>query len=218
MVFAKTIPLVLLALVLLSAPEICHGQWGGCRQVNYEYSLPTPAFQTQILRPDLMSSVRRLAILDFENGTRVPGLDRRVRTQFASALRSSGKYDVADVGAAFQQPCQVEAVLRSQYPIQILADCWRLYRAEAVLFARIDEFQSYSPLGIGFTAHIVDSQDAVLIATVNDFWSLGDPEIARAYRDWLRKRHRKCKDLKIYLKSPREFSAFVMDRIALELK
>ncbi|MCP4461985.1 MAG: hypothetical protein GY819_04200 [Planctomycetaceae bacterium] len=218
MVFARTIPLVLLAIAFVSPPEICQGQWGGCRQVSYEYSLPTPTFHTQILRPDLMNSVRRIAILDFENGTRVHGLDRRVRTLFAGALRSGGKYDVADVGAAFPQPCQVEAVLRSQYPIQILADCWRYYRAEAVLFARIDEFQSFSPLGIGFTAHIVDSQDAVLIATVNDYWSLDDPEIARAYRDWLRKRHRKCKDLQIYLKSPREFTAFVMDRISQELK
>ena len=212
----------ILAVVCLSALalncNIARAQFGICQPVHYEVLVPSPRFNTQLIRPDLMTEVRRIAILDVENGTRVRNLDRTVHKQLAGALRTSGRYDVADVSKAFQQPCQMEAVLRSQYPLQILADCWRFYRAEAVLFSRIDEFRSYSPMAIGFTAHIVDAQDAVLIATVNDFWSLGDPEIARDYHSWLRKRYRKCKDLEIYLHSPREFTAFVMDRIAQGLK
>ena len=198
--------------------DIACGQFGLCPPVHYQAITAPPNFATQLIRPDLLASVRRIAILSVENGTRVRNLDPIVQKQLAGALRTAGRYDVADVSKAFQQPCQMEAVLRSEYPLQILADCWRYYRAEAVLFSRIDEFRSYSPMAIGFTAHIVDAQDAVLLATVNDYWSLGDPEIAREYHSWLRKRHRKCKDLEIYLHSPREFTTFVMDRIAEGLK
>ena len=218
MAYVKTILIIVCFSVLILNGKSANAQFGICQPVHYEILVPTPRFNTQIIRPDLLAEVRRIALLDIENNTRVRNLDRTVQKQLAGALRTSGKYDVADVSQAFQQPCQMEAVLRSQYPLQTLADCWRYYRAEAVLFSRIDEFRSYSPMAIGFTAHIVDAQDAVLIATVNDFWSLGDPEIARDYHSWLRDRYRKCKDLEIYLHSPREFTTFVMDRIAQGLK
>lgn len=159
------------------------------------------------------SGISRIAVLRFENATNHARLESMVRKSLVSAMRNGFANNVVDVGDQVQQTCQMDAVLQNGYPLSLLVETWQTFHADAVMFARIEEFRPYSPMSIGMTIHIVDTRDAKLLASLNHEWTLTDPVTRKDYELYLSRRFPDCQDLNIYMSSPTVFIEFLMQRV-----
>jgi len=160
----------------------------------------------------------RIAILRLENATRTEKLEPMVRTALAAAMRSGCPGEVVDIGDQVNQACELDAVLRNGYPLQLLAETWRGFQADGVIFARIDDFNPYQPMSMGITMHLVDTRNASLIRSLNHHWSLSDERTRRDYSRWLKQRFPEAESIDLYLASPSVFVEFIMQRIAAQFR
>lgn len=186
---------------------------GGCKPVPHAPVLPPP-LQLEVLRPELAQRTRRIAVVGFENSTHYRHAAYEVQSELAAALRMKGCCEMVDMSHYWHDLCRLDAVLRAEYPIAVLARAWREFHCDAVMFARVNDFSPYPPLALGVSIRIVDAADAVLIGALDQHWSLADPHVLAAYQQWLEHRFPSCRKPEIYLSSPLVFHQFAMEQVA----
>ena len=199
---------VLLAVVIFSLVA------AGCRQVPTgppHVETPPPM---RVVDPDGLNRSRRVAILKMENGTTFRNLDENVKEAIAAAMQETGGREVVDISGALGGSCQMDSVLRGEYPIEVLAHSWRHFHADTVMFARISEFRPYPPMSVGLTIHLVDAGDARLLASVSHRWTLSDPVVQKDYRCWMNHRFTPRDNPSVYYSSPTTFIDFVAHQVA----
>jgi hypothetical protein len=204
--------LVLLPFAVLTLAASCHRA----------RSLTTPirdSVQPSFFDSVAVSAIQRIALLPFENGTQITGIDAQMQNHFAAALGSRGRRSVVNLENQHSYAsCNVESVLRGEYPMHVLADAWRSFHADAVMFARVNSYSPYQPLSIGITVHIVDARDARLLATVDRVFSLADPAVLTTYRSWLAHRFPESAVYEVYQSSPTMFCEFVASQTVETLR
>ncbi|MGI9519865.1 MAG: hypothetical protein ACR2NP_22620 [Pirellulaceae bacterium] len=187
--------------------------FGGCKPVP-RAPVPPPPLQLEVLQPELARRTRRIAVVGFENSTHCRHAAYEVQSALAAAMRMKGCCEMVDMSHYWYDLCRMDAVLRAEYPIEVLARAWREFHCDAVMFARVNDFNPYPPLSLSVTIRIVDAADAVLVGALDQHWSLADPQVLAAYQQWLEHRFPNCRQPEIYLASPLVFRQFAMEQVA----
>ena len=161
--------------------------------------------------------IRRVVILPVENRA---GSDPKTLEHFqhavASAIREQQVYEIIEIPAHLRPRCSPQWVQQGMYPDQVLADMYRNYNADAVLFVSINQFSAYPPAAIAATVHLVDSDEGMLLSTVEGSWSVDNPNVAGAMQRKIQT-EQSPERAKLLMKSPRFVADFVADEIAAEL-
>lgn len=200
---------LLLCLVMLAVTPV-----SGCQQATTCLPIQKPSFQSDVLNGNGLAGVRRMAIVKFENGTSFQGVGPSIQAQLAAAVRSTTGCEVVNFGNQQAGGCDFESVLRGEYPFQVLADAYRNYHADAVMFARITEYNPYAPLTLGITIRVIDSRDASLLIALDTRWSLAEQGVLHEYRRYIATHFPANQSPAIRLSSPALFCRFITERIA----
>lgn len=161
----------------------------------------------------------RVLVLDPENESGIPGLEKTLLPMMRGELAACGKISVTIVGDKPGFRCNTGLITRGEYPIPLLVRALREYRADAVVFANISAYRPWPSMEITLTIFAVDTRDARLLASSTRTWSLADEALAQRYLAWARgqKGTVPCPGDDLLLASPTRFQAFVIAHALAEL-
>ena len=179
---------------------------------------PEPTFSSY-RAPDLdFMGIRRVVVLPVENHTRyVDGADQFC-ANLANELRATGLFEVVQLPPA-PYDCPTSTVLEGTFPEPLLVDLAQRFQADGVLFVTVTEYHPYFPPKLAATVHLVNTEEAVTVATVDGVWDGRDEALARTAQAY------SCQLSPTYtiprcdfvLHSPDLFQKFVAHQIAASL-
>jgi hypothetical protein len=132
----------------------------------------------------------------------------------AGAIRAAG---VAEVVFPPQLDClmTVDRLLTGQFDeadIVLLANTWQ---CDGIMFVRVNQVQSFSPLKASVTAALVDANESMVVFAVDGNWDTTDPEIRTGFEHFLKLTAFECSaaDLRLQAQSPSRLFAYVAQQI-----
>ena len=181
------------------------------RQTSNSSTTPPPVRSFKDPQALHSGQVRRLVILPFENRTRNSRAAELLREQLVQQIQGCGIFEVVDVSRFYDPSCSPEPITRGQYPFELLAELYRRFNADAVMFGSINQQSSYWPLSLGATIHLVDTRDALVLSTVDGDWSVADEQTYQDYDEFLQnlRDHPAAQDPRLLHSSPKFFSSYV---------
>lgn len=141
----------------------------------------------------------------------------RVSGTLSNELNATGLFEVVNVAHNLELAGRA-SMIAGRYDEQLLADMANVYRADAVIVARVTAYHPYDPQRIALTFHLIGTFDANVLAAVNGVWDINQPAVAsRAEQLSHRIQATTPHAHDISLQSPRYFAAFVAHEIAAKL-
>lgn len=161
--------------------------------------------------------VRRVVILPVENRSNARDSTLlEFQRQLAAKIRDQGAFEVVEIPDHALPACQPDWIKHGTFPERLLVDLYHNYNADGVIFVSINRFQPYTPMSIAATAHLVDTDESVVLSTIDGNWSMDHPSIQQKV-----KQHRQQTgdqtSLNLLMNSPRFMMSFVAQEIATEL-
>ncbi len=174
-----------------------------------------PAFSYQSI-PGVFSTVRRVVILPTGNETKHRGAEEIFQKALAEALQATGHFEVIRLAPADLEGLPPPVPSMASYSEKLLALLSRRYRAEGVAFSTLRSYHPYWPMRIGASVNVVDTREAVTMASVDGIWDASQESIARQARGFFARQtfQQSLPHNDLILHSPRNYSAFVAYQIA----
>jgi len=190
---------------------------GGC--MHKKPSLPQIANNYTVFHemPVERRPIRRVVILPVENRSNARDSTLlEFQRQLAAKIRDQGAFEVVEIPDHALPACQPDWVKQGKFPDRLLVDLYHNYSADGVIFVSINRFHAYSPMSIAVTAHLVDTDESVVLSTIDGNWSMDDPQIQQKVKQHMQRTGDQT-SLNLLLNSPRFMMSFVGQEIASEL-
>jgi hypothetical protein len=163
--------------------------------------------------------VRRVVLLPLFNETPHRDAEELIRQALAEQLRSAGPFEVVT-------PDQLQ--LRGFPPLcrsladvdeRLLLEARERFQADAVLIGSLRHYHPYWPPRIGVTLHLVETTEAMTVASVDGMWDAANESVAKQARGHLANLtpKRTIPESELILHSPRYFSRFVSYQVTKAL-
>ena len=81
--------------------------------------------------------------------------------------------------------CRTDVVKSGRYDEQLLVRLHSQHQADGVIFSRLNRFNAYPPMSADVIAHLVDTRDAAVVASIDGSWNLGDAGDTRRYQAFI---------------------------------
>lgn len=162
--------------------------------------------------------LRRIAVLPVETDEYPQDVADTFRTALITELRSLGLFEVV---AVEKQVCQrVRTIASAAYHERILVEVARKYRADAVLFVGVNDYQPYYPPRMAVSAHLVDAREAVTLASVDGVWDSSQATVAEVAHAYACRRAEKftLPRADLPMRSPQMYQQFVAHQVVLAME
>ncbi|MGB6043886.1 MAG: hypothetical protein WBF93_12075 [Pirellulales bacterium] len=160
-------------------------------------------------------AVRRVVLHVPENTTNYPQAGHDFGAALAAELRAAGLFEVV-TAPIDDAPA---ALATGHFQDAFLAESFRQYGADAVVFCGVRDYQPYWPPRVGATVHLVSTHEAVTLASVDGLWDASDKSIACQAYDFATTQvpQNELPHAEIVVRSPQYFNRFVARQIVAAL-
>ena len=160
----------------------------------------------------------RIAVLPL---VAVAGVGRAVQTvddALLSALRTLGKHEVVPVASErARELLPASAIEASEISGPNLLRLRDALHVDAVVVGRIDQFQSYDPVSLGLTVHLVSVNDGTVLWSATAHLDSGRGDVQKDVKYWHENANgtgnTSLSGWRLTLSSPTQFSRYVADRL-----
>lgn len=163
-----------------------------------------------------VTSVRRVAVLPFAHGAKVGRSASTVAPAFAAALRELGAMQVVEVESA-DEANPSDPLQRDEISAAELLRLRDLYHVDAVLIGRIDRLNSYDPMTMDLSVHLVSCRDGQPVWSGSGSFDSRRADVQADIASWYRTRQTqeggKVLDWHSTMQSPSRFARYVADRM-----
>lgn len=161
------------------------------------------------------STVRRVLLVPIQNRTRYRNAGNEFTAELESQLQAAGLFEVV-LPDTHHFDRRMPPVLSSRgYHEGIIADFAREYRVDAVMIAELSNYRPYWPQQAGIKLHIVEPEEATVIASVDGHWDANQQAVAAEMKYEYRQLETgyDVRDIEIANYSPRVFRSYVVRKI-----
>lgn len=143
----------------------------------------------------------------------------RLADALAAEIRKSGVFEIVQP-PNIQSQATVDSILNGRFDEREVTELAKAYHCDAVLFARVNQFQGYWPLQASVTAAIVDANESIVVLAVDGNWDIADPEIRQAYECFVDQRVNDVpySSREIYLQSPKNLFEFIANQVTAVMR
>jgi len=190
---------------------------GGCRaKSKNDHHAPAFSYYQAKFQP---VPIRRVVLLPLMNETHQPHAEEVLRDAMAEQLRAAGLFEVLVLHPHDLHELLPPAPSLATFDTQTLVQLAHQYHADAVLFGSLRSFHPYWPPRIGVTLHLVETSEAMTLASIDGLWDASDESIARQARGYFEHQSPQAvlPQSELVLHGPRYFSNFVAFQITQAL-
>jgi hypothetical protein len=205
-----------LALLALMA-----GALGGC---DWEFWRSKPAAHELLSSHTTpqASSVHRVAVLPFYFGQDVGRAAAAMNESLPAALRELGLHEVISIGVAQRDMLLPDDPLAANHlTIDQLLKLRDALHCDAVLIGRIEQFDSFDPISVGGSAHLVSCLDGTVPWSATGHFDGHRQDVQDEIADWYGRavgsENASISGWRSVLQSPRLFTRYVAERLVLSI-
>ena len=204
----------LLALLVLLALPGCDWPWARAKPEHHELlsSHTTPQ----------AAAVRRVAVLQFYFGQDVGRSAAAMNTSMSAALRELGLHEVVSVSVAQRDLLLPDdPVLANHLTTDQLLKLRDALHCDAVMIGRIEQYDSFDPISIGVSAHLVSCLDGTVPWSATGHFDGHRQDVQDEISSWYDRNsgaeNANISGWRSVLQSPLLFTRYVADRLALSI-
>ena len=143
-------------------------------------------------------------------------LQRQFIEVLANQLRQAQLFEVLVDHKQDGCNCDLDAILHGQFNERHLLDLTAKYNADAIMLARVNRFDTNSPMQMSVTCVLIDRAESIVLFAADGTWDTSEPELAAAYRSFSKDQSQKFSQAfdNITLQSPRQLQRYISWQIA----
>lgn len=143
-------------------------------------------------------------------------LQQQFVDQLSQALREAQLFEVVSDHQMHGCRCDLDAILHGQFEERHLLELTGRYNCDALLLARVNQFDFNWPMKTAVTLVMLDRAEAVALMGLDGAWDLGSPDLARFYTAFVADQNQLVPHQfqGVHRQSPRQFQRFVAWQIA----
>lgn len=197
----------------------------GCLPAPYERHMSESAARSAGLstyRHPALSGMRRIVSLPPILGATVGRSAVVFGEMLPVSFRELGVFEVLPLPEAERQRLLIQDPLASgSVDAAVLRELHSRYRADGLLIARIEQFQSFDPVAVGLELSLVSCRDGQVAWSASGNFDAGRKAIQEDVHSWYHGTNgdglESLADWRGVLQSPRLFARYVSDRLAATL-
>ena len=168
------------------------------------------------------AAVRRVAVLPFYLGQDVGRAAAAMNESMPAALRELGLHEVISIGVAQRDLLLPDdPLLANHLTTDQLLKLRDALHCDAVLIGRIEQFDSFDPISIGVSAHLVSCLDGTVPWSATGHFDGHRQDVQDEIADWYGRavgsENASISGWRSVLQSPRLFTRYVAERLALSI-
>jgi hypothetical protein len=168
------------------------------------------------------SAMHRVAVLPFYLGQDVGRAAVAMNESMPAALRELGLHEVISVGLAQRDLLLPEDPLMANHlTTDQLLKLRDALHCDAVLIGRIEQFDSFDPISIGVSAHLVSCLDGTVPWSATGHFDGHRQDVQDEIADWygraIGSENASISGWRSVLQSPRLFTRYVAERLVLSI-